>query len=333
MEELREQLQRALDEVGVDARAVVCPTPWSVGPVSAYLFPHDPITLIDSGVNTAAGLAALEAALGAEGLKPEDVAQVIVTHAHTDHFGGAVMIQEQADCPVYLHRADIAISDPSSWQDGSRRMFLPLGFTEDMLDRLFGGEEPDFEWKAPTFTPMDDGATFATGAARLRVEHHAGHSPGHVWVVDDTTGAIFVGDYMLANHPTNAGLELDEAHPTGRAQLLGAYNEGLCDLMSRTAPALFPAHGPPITDHHDMIGRRLEKTNRRTRHVAGALSTTPESALAVARHLYGARAEANWEIMADLVGRLDLLVAEGHATSTMGEDGVWYFRKIEDRGI
>jgi glyoxylase-like metal-dependent hydrolase (beta-lactamase superfamily II) len=319
----------ALRSAGVAARPVVMQTPWEIGAVTAFLFASDPVTLVDGGVNTPDAGRAIEEALAADGLVPADVVQVVVTHAHTDHFGGAALIQEASGCPVYLHPADIAICDPESWPVTNREIFLPLGFTEEMIARFWGGDgdgdlEP-FEWKVPSFTPMEDGATFETGEARLRVEHHAGHSPGHVWVVDDASGSIFVGDYILADHPTNAGLELDRAHPTGRAQLLEAYNAGLRELMERSSPALFPAHGPPITGHADMIRRRLEKTDRRTRHVLGAVSSRPQTALDVGRSLYGARAERSWEMMADLVGRLDLLVAEGRVTSTLGEDGVWYF--------
>jgi glyoxylase-like metal-dependent hydrolase (beta-lactamase superfamily II) len=310
-------------------------TPWEIGPVTAYLFPTDPVTLVDGGVNTPAAWEAIVVALDAEGLTPGDVRRIIVTHVHTDHFGGAALLQEASDCLVYLHPADIEVNDPESWPQTNREIFLPLGFTEEMIGRFWGGSDEDdgpaFEWKVPHFTPVEDGAIFETGDARLRVEHHAGHSPGHVWVVDDTTGAIFTGDYILADHPTNAGLEVDRSHRTGRAQLLAVYNAGLRELMARDAPALSPGHGPPITDHRGLIGRRLEKTHRRTRHVHDALGDRPQSALEVGRALYGTRAEHSWEMMSDLVGRLDLLVTEGRATSRLGEDGIWYFTADKSR--
>lgn len=319
----------ALDRTGVVARPIVMQTPWDIGAVTAFLFPAAPVTLIDGGVNTPDAWDAICGALGAEGLSPKDVERVIVTHAHTDHFGGAALLQEAGGCEVVLHPADIEICKPELWPETNREIFLPLGFTEEMIGAFWGGDGEDgFEWRVPSFEPVTDGAVFETGDARLRVEHHPGHSPGHLWVVDDTSGAIFVGDYILADHPTNAGLEVDRAHPTGRAQLLQAYNDGLRELAARRVPALFPAHGPPITDHPDLIGRRLEKTDRRTRHVHEALTERPQSALDVGRSLYGTRAERSWEMMSDLVGRLDLLVAEGRASSRLGEDGVWYFTRI-----
>jgi glyoxylase-like metal-dependent hydrolase (beta-lactamase superfamily II) len=121
-------------------------------------------------------------------------------------------------------------------------------------------------------------------------------------------------------------MEVDRSQPSGRAPLLARYNAGLRELRSRPAPALFPAHGPPILDHAALIDRRLAKTDRRTRHVLDGVAAHPNStALEIGRALYGARMERSWEVVADVVGRLDLLVAEGRASARIGEDGVWRF--------
>jgi glyoxylase-like metal-dependent hydrolase (beta-lactamase superfamily II) len=209
-------------------------------------------------------------------------------------------------------------------REAARDLFLPLGFDDELLRRFM---DDDFEWHTPDFAPMEDGAVFDGGGAILRIEHHPGHTPGHVWVVDDASGAIFVGDYLIADHPTNAGLEIDTSQPNGRAPLLKQYNEGLRELANRDAPVLFPAHGPPITDHSALIERRLAKTGRRTRNVLRALEDSPGvTALELGRRMYRSRAETSWEVISDLVGRLDLLVAQGHASAVMGEDGAWHFR-------
>jgi hypothetical protein len=42
--------------------------------------------------------------------------------------------------------------------------------------------------------------------------------------------------------------------------------------------------------------------------------------------MYGRqRAIDSWGVIADVVGRLDLLVAEKRAAASMGEDGAWLF--------
>ena len=326
--ELRNELAAALRRFDVPATPIVVDTPWDVGAVSAYLFPAEPVTLVDSAIDTPEGKDVITDALAEHGLEPKDVKQVLVTHAHTDHFGGAIWLQEQSGCTVYAHPADIT-TDGFDWRDTERALFPPLGFTKDEVERFFGGWSGEF--RAPEFTPLADGDVFVVGDSRLRIEHHPGHSLGHVWVVEERTNAIFVGDYVIADHPTNAGLERDPDHPSGRAQLLEAYNQGLRELAERDAPLVLAGHGPPMTDHRDVITRRLAKSDRRTRGVLDGLrSHGPVTAVALGRLLYRDRMDSNWEVVSDLVGRLDLLVAEGRATSRMGEDGAWYFTANEE---
>lgn len=325
---LTEALTHELERLDIDARPIVVETAWDVGPVAAYLFPSDPVTLIDAGVNTPDAHRVFRDALEAEGLAPNDVRHVVVTHAHLDHFGGAVWLQGESNCRVSMHPADIAIADPSTWSENNREVFLPLGFLEEELGAFFS-DGGSYDMRAPVFSAMQDGTVFTTGDSRLRVELHPGHSPGHVWIVHEASGAIFVGDYLIADHPTNAGMEVDRTHPLGRAPLLEQYNAGLRELRDRPAPALFPAHGPPITDHAALIERRLAKSDRRTRHVLEGVEKHPNAtALEIGRALYGSRPERSWEVVSDLVGRLDLLVAQGRVTARMGEDGAWHFTAV-----
>jgi glyoxylase-like metal-dependent hydrolase (beta-lactamase superfamily II) len=320
--DLRDNLQRELDRLEIGARAVVIPTDWDIGPVAAYLFPDDPVTFVDGGVDTPQGREAISAALGAEGLEPVDVRRVLVTHMHSDHFGGARWLQELSACEVFVHEADLGMLDSVNSKEVAREMFMPLGFDEELLERFTEGE---WHWRPPVFKPL--GSSYVVGDTTLRVEHHPGHSPGHVWVIDERTQAIFIGDYLLANMPTNAGMEIDRSHTMGRQPLLQQYNAGLAELHDRETPALFPAHGPVITDHRALIEKRLAKSARRTRHVfAEVRNGPPSTAIAIGRRLWGSRVEQSWEVLADLVGRLDLLTADGLVVAQMGEDGCWYFR-------
>jgi glyoxylase-like metal-dependent hydrolase (beta-lactamase superfamily II) len=316
--DLRTELQDAIDAVGLRARAIVIETAWDIGPVAAFLLPDEPVTLIDSGVDTPQGRAAITEALGSCGLAPRDVARVLVTHMHSDHFGGATWLQQESGCEVLLHAADLAMLGNVNSKDAAREMLMPLGFDEELFARF---TEDEWTWHPPAFGPLGE------RYGDLRVEHHPGHTPGHVWIIDEPTGAIFIGDHLLANMPTNAGMEIDRTNPSGRAPLLEQYNAGLRELRSRDVPVLLPAHGPPITDHVALIDKRLARSDRRTRHVLeGLVSTGPTTALALGRKLWGSRVESSWEVLADLVGRLDLLVAQGQAEVHMGEDGCWYFR-------
>ncbi len=96
-EEERERLQRASD-AGIHRLAV--PTPFMVGRVNAYLIEDDPLTLIDSGPNSAKALDELEQALAARGRRIEDIELLVVTHQHMDHFGLAGILARRSGAEV-----------------------------------------------------------------------------------------------------------------------------------------------------------------------------------------------------------------------------------------
>ena len=66
-------------------------------------------TLIDTGGPGPANLAfyLLEMAAQPKGIGKQAVEQVILTHGHFDHAGGAAWFQEKYGAPCYLHGADL----------------------------------------------------------------------------------------------------------------------------------------------------------------------------------------------------------------------------------
>jgi glyoxylase-like metal-dependent hydrolase (beta-lactamase superfamily II) len=321
VDELQRNITGHLRRLAIDARPIVMPTPWNVGPVVAYLFPDEPVTLIDSGLES--GRPFIEDALRDAGRQPTDVARVIVTHSHGDHVGGARWLQEVSRCDVVLHRSEAEILTSPDRRERITALFAPLGFD----DRKLAEYATRTEAASARFTPIDGGEEFVTGAHTLRAEHHPGHTPGHLWAVETRSGAMFTGDYLLASSPTNPGMMADSTHPTGRAPLLVQYMDGLRELASRNPPALFTGHGPVITDAAELVSRRLMRIERRTRRVLEALASAGEpTAAELADRLYRGRARGSWDVMAELVGHLDVLIDRGHATTRLGEDGYWHFR-------
>lgn len=323
---LQAELQRTLDSCRIPARAVLLPTGWPVGPVTVYLFPDDPVTLIDAGRDTPASRSALEAAFAAAGRALADLSRLVVTHADSDHVGAAAWLRSVSGCEVFLHEADVPRLSAATRAASALAMLGALGFSTADLEALFAdGPGPDL---SVAVTPLTDGA-FLAGRASLRAEHRPGHTPGHVWLVDEASGAVFVGDHLLAGSPTSAGLDADPMDPAARLPMLVHYERGLRELAARPAPVLLPGHGPPIAGHAALIERRLAKSARRTRHVARVLASTDGdmTAVDVVRCIVGQRLELNpWGILSDIVGRLDLLVVEGRADAVRGDDGIWRFR-------
>src|SRR5437588_7955980 len=86
---------------------VVVPTPFKVGPANVYVFTDGPVTLIDCGPNTSAAENALRLGLAEHGLHLEQIARIIVTHAHPDHYGLAPRIRAISGCDVRVGEFDL----------------------------------------------------------------------------------------------------------------------------------------------------------------------------------------------------------------------------------
>ena len=105
--------------------------------------------------------------------------QILLTHAHIDHAGGAAELAASLNLPIIgPHEAD------QFWIDG-----LPE------QSRMFGFPP------CTTFTPtrwLVDGDTVTVGHSTLTVRHCPGHTPGHVVFYSPEIKRAFVGDVLFA---------------------------------------------------------------------------------------------------------------------------------------
>jgi glyoxylase-like metal-dependent hydrolase (beta-lactamase superfamily II) len=117
-------------------------------------------TLVDAGVGAAAHLDAIAAALDTAG---RPLAQVVVTHAHSDHASGAPAIAARWPHARFLKMP---------WPEADRR--YPVA------------------WQS-----LADGETLTAGDIRLEVMATPGHAPDHLclWHADSRT--LFGGDLLI----------------------------------------------------------------------------------------------------------------------------------------
>lgn len=139
------------------------PGPWTGTGSWTYLLPGAGPTLVDAGSGEPRHLDDLAAALEATTSSPDALAQVLVTHAHPDHAGGA---------PPLAARWPGASFAKRPWPDRDQRFAVA--------------------WQA-----LADDQLVVAGDVSLWVLHTPGHAPDHVCFFEPDSGILFSGDLVI----------------------------------------------------------------------------------------------------------------------------------------
>jgi hydroxyacylglutathione hydrolase len=104
--------------------------------------------------------------------------QIIVTHAHIDHVGGAVLLRKATGAPVLLNQDDIALLEMMDVQAGW------LGIPTPAV--------------APPDASAEDGMTVGLATLPAQVLHTPGHTPGSICLHFADQNMLIAGDTLFA---------------------------------------------------------------------------------------------------------------------------------------
>jgi glyoxylase-like metal-dependent hydrolase (beta-lactamase superfamily II) len=145
--------------------------------------------------NTNRSLPRLLSALEAEGLGPEAVEYVIITHVHLDHAGGASALMDA--CPgatLLAHpRAAPHVIDPQKLVKSAQAVYGEQPFRE-----MYGEIRPV---PGERVRIMQDNETLSFGQRTLTFLHTRGHANHHFCVLDSGSDGIFTGDSFGLVYP------------------------------------------------------------------------------------------------------------------------------------
>jgi glyoxylase-like metal-dependent hydrolase (beta-lactamase superfamily II) len=300
----------------------------SLRAVNVYAIEDDTrIVLVDSGWHRPDSWEALRSALHQIGCEIGDIARVLVTHIHHDHFGQAPRIRSESGATVLLGDGERAsfetVMDPAA-RIRSREHGV------DML-RNHGGAALAAEWSAaiaaadappPGFALWEqpdvyaaDEATIELGARTLRVVETPGHTRGHVSLYDEGNGVLFTGDHVLPHITPSIGVE-----PFNDGHALARYLTSLSKVWGLPVTTVLPAHGPEFGDLRGRVDALLDHHATRLAACIEAVRDTERSAADVATMLPWTRHERRFDDL-DLFNRylavnesiahLELLRTEG----------------------
>lgn len=294
-------------------------------------------TVVDTGLRTPDSMAAWEAALaGPLGGLP--VVRVVCTHMHPDHVGLAGWLTERFGCRLWMTRLEyvtcrLLMTDTGrpAPEEGAR-FYRAAGWSEAQIE----GYRARFGMFGRAVAPLPEsyrriaaGEQIEIGGQDWRVVGGNGHSPEHACLLRESDGVLISGDQVLPRISSNVSVWPTEPD----ADPLGDWLESLARLKTELADdvLVLPSHGEPFRGLHarlDALARgheaslkrleRLLSEPRRAVDAFGALFARP-----VGDGLLGM---ATGESLA----HLNHLLGRGRASRTLDDDGVAWWRAVND---
>jgi glyoxylase-like metal-dependent hydrolase (beta-lactamase superfamily II) len=341
-EDRQQQAEREALALAGDAgiQRLAIPTPFMVGRVNAYLIEDSPLTLVDSGPNSAKALDELEQALSARGYAIEDIELLVITHQHMDHFGLASILARRSGAEVaaldglaaflagYGHQTDLE-------DQFAERLMLRHGIPPEIVTALRAVSAGFRAWGAAVEVtrPLADGSALELRDRTLRVLHRPGHSPSDTVFLDESRSILLAADHLIAHISSNPllarPLDAEEEEPTPpapRPQALITYMASLERTRAMDLALVLPGHGRPITDHAALIDERFRLHQRRAEKMLRLIVARPRTAHEIAQELWGNVAVTQaYLTLSEVLGHVDLLLRDGLVVEEES-DGVVSFR-------
>jgi glyoxylase-like metal-dependent hydrolase (beta-lactamase superfamily II) len=326
-------------EAGIHCLAI--PTPFAVGRVNAYLIEDEPLTLIDSGPNSAKALDELEQALAQRGHAIEDLQLLVVTHQHIDHFGLSAILARRSGAQVAalggLDRRLANFRDDAELDDRfAARIMLRHGVPSDVVTALRAVSASFRAWGCTieVTRTLADGEELALRDRTLRVLHRPGHSPSDTVFWDERRSLLFAGDHLLGHISSNPllarPLEADGDYDGPRPQALVTYLDSLERTRAMELDVVLPGHGAPITGHAELIEERKHLHERRAERIRRLIAERPRTAYDMAQEMWGNVAVTQaYLTISEVLGHVDLLLNAGQVEE-QDRDGLVRFAAASD---
>lgn len=277
--------------------------------------------VIDSGWARPGTGKALAEALGSLGHRLGDIAHVLVTHAHWDHYSQALALRAEYGTRVRIGRGERPSIEGFDLAEGLHprqvEMLRRCG-APGIAGRIAAAEITAAELATPHGPPdswLDDGERVALRGRGLDVFATPGHTRGHIVLRDAAAGLLFAGDHVLPHITPSLGLET-EPEP----QPLRSYLASLRLVQDLPDTLLLPAHGPVTTSVHTRVGELLKHHEVRLEAAAAAIRAGAETAFETARALPWTRRERRLDdldlfsqmlAVLEIDAHLDLLAEQG----------------------
>ncbi|MET8649511.1 MULTISPECIES: MBL fold metallo-hydrolase [Nocardia] len=200
------------------------------------------LTLIDAGWLKDAD--AIERSVRALGHRPEDIAAVLLSHAHLDHIGALRHLHDRYGIPAYTAPAEVGHArgeyhESATPLDVIRRAWKPRTLAWAVRIAAAGGLR---ENSAPHIQPFPTEGVLDLPGSPVPIPC-AGHTSGHSAFHLPGAGVVATGDALVTAHPTS-NIEGPQLLPDFFNHSTGGALDGLAAFDAIDADLVVPGHGP-----------------------------------------------------------------------------------------
>jgi glyoxylase-like metal-dependent hydrolase (beta-lactamase superfamily II) len=283
------------------------------------------VVLVDTGMHEPGSMAQLERAMEQVNLRVEHVRLVVITHAHTDHWGQAAPIAEQVGCEVWMHpryeHGAAPASDPELALERRLEIGRQSGVPESVLRRYVSERRQGSSGIARVVAPdreLVEGVEVETDLGAWRVYETPGHAPSHVCLYQPERRLLISGDHVLGR----TSLYYDYGWTPDP---VGEFLQSLAVVAALEARLGLSGHGRPFVDVRGHIDASRQLVRHRLDRLLEILGTEPQTALELAPVIHEVERltdeNASW-LLSETLCYLEHLERQGEVAREMDGDAV-----------
>ena len=248
------------------------------------------IVLFDTGIGGKGRLRQLDLALAQAGFTLDDVQLVVCTHSHTDHYGLAAPICEEAGCELWMHPAwehvRLLADDPAAALEQRLEVARQSGVPVASLERYREARSDTVEETGIDAIKVPDrellpGVEVVTDHGAWQVHETPGHAPSHVVLHQPERKLLISGDHLLGR----VVLFFDHGHTPDP---IGEYLGSLDRVEPLDVDLVLPGHGRPFRDPDAKIAEARRQVEELRTKVRESLENGGKPAFAVVADILGA---------------------------------------------
>lgn len=309
------------------------PVPFEMGRVNTYVAGD---TVIDPGPDSEEAWETLVAGLEERGRSPDDIEQVLITHAHIDHFGLASRLRERGATVVASPDAARICRDFAGHLDRQQDFFVPFlqqcGLSPEMARTVVQLPEAFVEYAPPVENDVElkRGDTVTIDNTTLDVDSLTGHAIGELLFRFEAEGdcRAIVGDHVLGHITPNPFLQPPPPGTNERPRILPAFNRSLDQLETAGYDSFLPGHGDAIDDPASRIRTIRQDHENRTETVLSLLDE-PRTPVEIVHNLFEDLPATEMFLgMSEAVGHLDVLEARDRVERAE-RDGEFVYERVD----